>query len=114
MNPHSYTFSISIENFSVDVVFIFNRFDCCCTCGRYEVGQSFLILKDHYILGCVFSSFIPTGGGGGSKTVPLAGREDAYGVETCSLPYFLDNRLTGGSEIVSLTRQPPFTPQEDS
>jgi hypothetical protein len=26
---------------------------------------------------------------------------------------FLDNRLTDGSEVVSLTRRPPFTPQED-
>jgi hypothetical protein len=27
---------------------------------------------------------------------------------------FLDNRLTDGGEVVSLTRRPPFTPQEDS
>jgi hypothetical protein len=26
----------------------------------------------------------------------------------------LDNRLTDGCEVVSLTRQQPFTPQEDS
>jgi hypothetical protein len=25
------------------------------------------------------------------------------------LPYFLDNRLTDGDEVVSLTRRPPFT-----
>jgi hypothetical protein len=30
------------------------------------------------------------------------------------LPHFLDNRLTDGGEVVSLTRRPPFIPQEDS
>jgi hypothetical protein len=29
------------------------------------------------------------------------------------LPHFLENRLTDGGEVVSLTRRPPFTPQED-
>jgi hypothetical protein len=28
--------------------------------------------------------------------------------------HFLDNRLTDGGEVVSLTRRPPFTPQENS
>jgi hypothetical protein len=28
--------------------------------------------------------------------------------------FCLDSRLTDGSEVVSLTRRPPFTPQEDS
>jgi hypothetical protein len=27
---------------------------------------------------------------------------------------FLDNQLTDGGKVVSLTRRPPFTPQEDS
>jgi hypothetical protein len=31
-----------------------------------------------------------------------------------SLPHFLNNRLTDGGEVVSLTGRPPFTPQEDS
>jgi hypothetical protein len=31
-----------------------------------------------------------------------------------NLQHFLDNRLTDGGEVVSLTRRPPFTPQEDS
>jgi hypothetical protein len=26
---------------------------------------------------------------------------------------FLDNSLTDGSEVVNVTRRPPFTPQED-
>jgi hypothetical protein len=32
--------------------------------------------------------------------------------ETPSFPYFLDNRLTDGGEVVSLTRRPPFTPRK--
>jgi hypothetical protein len=38
---------------------------------------------------------------------------EAYRVETSRLPHFLDIRLTDGGEVVSLMRQPPFTPQED-
>jgi hypothetical protein len=30
------------------------------------------------------------------------------------LSHFLDNRLTGGGKVVSLTHRPPFTAQEDS
>jgi hypothetical protein len=30
------------------------------------------------------------------------------------IPHCLDNRITDDGEIVSLTRQPPFSPQEDS
>jgi hypothetical protein len=30
------------------------------------------------------------------------------------IPHYLDNRLTDGGEVVSLTRRPRFTPQEDS
>jgi hypothetical protein len=36
------------------------------------------------------------------------------GCETSRLPHFLDNWLTDGSKVVSLTRQPPFTSQEGS
>jgi hypothetical protein len=49
-----------------------------------------------------------------SKAVPVRGREGPYGCETSRLPHFLDNRLTNSCEVVSLMRQPPFTPQEDS
>jgi hypothetical protein len=31
-----------------------------------------------------------------------------------SLSHFIDNRLTDGGEMVSLTRRPRFTAQEDS
>jgi hypothetical protein len=48
------------------------------------------------------------------KAIPLTGRGDPYGCETLRLPHFLDNRFTDDGEIVSLTRLPPFTPQEDS
>jgi hypothetical protein len=32
-------------------------------------------------------------------------------VERSRLPHFLDNRLTDGGNVVSLTRRPPLTPQ---
>jgi hypothetical protein len=43
----------------------------------------------------------------------VTGREGPQGCETSRLPHFIDNRLTDGGEIVSLTRRPPFTPQKD-
>jgi hypothetical protein len=45
------------------------------------------------------------------KAIPVTGREGPYGCETSRLPHFLDNRLTDGGKVVSLTRPPPFTPQ---
>jgi hypothetical protein len=30
------------------------------------------------------------------------------------IPHFLDNQLTGGGEVISLTHRPHSTPQEDS
>jgi hypothetical protein len=48
------------------------------------------------------------------KAIPVTGREDPQGYETSRLPHFLDNRLTDCGEVVSPTRRPPFTPQEDS
>jgi hypothetical protein len=50
------------------------------------------------------------------KAVPVTGREGPY-CETPRfprIPHFLDNRLTDGGDVVSITRRPPFTPQEDS
>jgi hypothetical protein len=44
------------------------------------------------------------------KAIPVTGREGSQGCETSRLPHF----LTDGGKIVSLTRRPPFTPQEDS
>jgi hypothetical protein len=41
-------------------------------------------------------------------------REGAKGCETLRLPHFLDNRITDGDKVNSLTRRPPFTPREDS
>jgi hypothetical protein len=46
--------------------------------------------------------------------IPVSGRRGAQGCETSRLPHFLDNRLTDGREIMSLTLRPPFTPKEDS
>jgi hypothetical protein len=47
------------------------------------------------------------------KPTPVTGRESPYGCETLRLPQ-LDNRLTDGGKVVSLTRRPPFTTREDS
>jgi hypothetical protein len=49
------------------------------------------------------------------KAIPVTGRGGPSGCETQTLLHFLDNRLTDGGEIVSLTRQPAaLYPQEDS
>jgi hypothetical protein len=45
------------------------------------------------------------------KAIPVTGRGDPYGFGKSRLPYFLDNRLTDGGEVVSLKRRPPFTPK---
>jgi hypothetical protein len=42
------------------------------------------------------------------KPIPVACRWGPWGCETSRFPYFLDNRLTDGSEV-SLTRRPLFT-----
>jgi hypothetical protein len=47
------------------------------------------------------------------KTIYVTGCRRSQGSETSRLPHFLDNRPTDGSEIVSLTRRPPLTAQED-
>jgi hypothetical protein len=48
------------------------------------------------------------------KAIPVTGRGGPYGCETSRFPHLLDNRLTDGGEVVSLTRQTPLYPQEDS
>jgi hypothetical protein len=37
-------------------------------------------------------------------SIPESGRGGPWGCETSRLPHFLDNRLTDGGEVVSLTR----------
>jgi hypothetical protein len=44
------------------------------------------------------------------KAIPVTGCGGPYDCETSRLTHFVDNRLTDGGEIVSLTRRPPFTP----
>jgi hypothetical protein len=48
------------------------------------------------------------------KAIRLTGREGPYGCETSSFAHFVDNRFTDGGLVVSLKRQPPITPQEDT
>jgi hypothetical protein len=40
----------------------------------------------------------------------ITGHGGPYGCETSKLPHFLDNQLTDGGEVVSLTRQLLFPP----
>jgi hypothetical protein len=46
--------------------------------------------------------------------IPVTGRGDPWGRETLRVPNYSDNQLTDGGKVVSITRRPPFTPQEDS
>jgi hypothetical protein len=46
------------------------------------------------------------------KAIPVTGHGGPYGCETSMLPHFLDNRITDGGEVVSLTLRPPFTPRK--
>jgi hypothetical protein len=49
------------------------------------------------------------------KAISVTGRGDPWGCETSRLPHFLENRITDGGEVVSLTpRQASLYPQEDS
>jgi hypothetical protein len=47
------------------------------------------------------------------KGIPVTDRGGPYACETSRLPHFVDNGLTDSDEVVSFTRRPPFTPQED-
>jgi hypothetical protein len=42
------------------------------------------------------------------KLIPVTACGGPKSCETSRLPYFLDNRLTDGGEVVSLTRRTPF------
>jgi hypothetical protein len=46
------------------------------------------------------------------KAIPVTGCGGPQGCETPRFPHFLDNRLTDGREVVSLTPRPPFTPRK--
>jgi hypothetical protein len=46
------------------------------------------------------------------KAIPATGRGGPWGCETLRLPHLLDNRLTDGGKVVSLTRRTPFTPRK--
>jgi hypothetical protein len=45
-----------------------------------------------------------------SKAIPVRDREGPKGCERSRLPHLLDNRLTDGGKVVSLTRRPRVTP----
>jgi hypothetical protein len=59
----------------------------------------------------ITSTFLSTGE---NEAIPVTGRGALWGCEWSRLPHFLGNRLTDGGKVVSLTRRPPFAPEEDS
>jgi hypothetical protein len=46
------------------------------------------------------------------KGIPVTGHGNPWGCEMLRLPCFLDNRLTDGSEVVSLMHWLPFSPRK--
>jgi hypothetical protein len=56
--------------------------------------------------------YVPKVDGVKGKAIPVTGREGPQRCETSRLPHFLDNRLTDGGKVVSLTRRPPFLPRK--
>jgi hypothetical protein len=46
------------------------------------------------------------------KAIPIIGRGGLQGCEMLRMPHCPDNRLTDGSQVVSLARRPRFTPQK--
>jgi hypothetical protein len=49
---------------------------------------------------------------GKGKAIPVADHGGPPDCEMSRLPHFLGSQLTDGSEVVSLTCQPPFTPRK--
>jgi hypothetical protein len=47
-----------------------------------------------------------------SKAIPVTGLGGSQGCQTSRFPHFLDNRLTDGGEVVTLTPRQPFTPRK--
>jgi hypothetical protein len=58
--------------------------------------------------------FIPNSVQGKVKgeVIAVTGRGGSLVCETSRFPFFLDNRLTDGGEVVSLKRWPLFTPRK--
>jgi hypothetical protein len=47
-----------------------------------------------------------------SKSIPLTGPGVVFGCEMLRIPHCLDNRLTDGGKVVSLTHRPRSTPKK--
>jgi hypothetical protein len=48
-----------------------------------------------------------------TKSILVPARKGPWSCETLRVPHYLDNWLNDGGKVVSLTRRPPFTPQEN-
>jgi hypothetical protein len=77
-----------------------------CTCEACHSPVNLLVSQFHI----VFEKFSKHNIKG--KAIPVTGREGPWGCETSRLSHFLDNWLTDGGEVVSLTCRPPFTPRK--
>jgi hypothetical protein len=47
------------------------------------------------------------------EVIPVTGHGGTWGSETSRLPYFLENWLADGSEVVRITRRSHFPPKDD-
>jgi hypothetical protein len=47
-----------------------------------------------------------------SKVIPVTGLGGLWGCEMLRISYCIDNLLTNGGKVVSLTHRPHFTPQK--
>jgi hypothetical protein len=47
-----------------------------------------------------------------SRTIPVIEHVGLWGSELLGIPHCLDNQLTDGGKVVSLTHRPRFTPQK--
>jgi hypothetical protein len=74
---------------------------------------STLLQMDDLVLVIYFITNVASVNGKG-KALPVTGREGPYCCKVSTLPHFLDNRLTDGGEVFSLTHRPPLIPREDS
>jgi hypothetical protein len=75
-----------------------------------ETQKDFMETLHYYHLHRIYSSKYKIK----AKTIPVTRCGGPDRCEKSRLPHFLDNRLTDGGEVFSLTPGPPFTPQEVS
>jgi hypothetical protein len=81
-----------------------------CLISLCLILRIFLLIHPPWLL--YLSPRLPFPPKGKRKAIPVTGRKGPHNSEVSRLPHFLDNRLTDGGEVVSLTCPPPFTTTE--